>query len=120
MVRTPDTPPFNDMKRVFGSNDYDTAANNFGGDVTERVVAFHKPDLMHNNQDDYDYDCDEDDYEADEAVQEDEQVKFATLEASYPTHIQQESSTMCCGGGGDHSGRQLIQEEDEDEDLEYY
>ena len=49
MVRTPDTPPFNDMKRVFGSNDYDTAANNFGGDVTERVVAFHKPDLMHNN-----------------------------------------------------------------------
>lgn len=62
MVRTPDTPPFNDMKRVFGSNDFDAANNNnlmstggaitsnneveYGGDVTERVVAFRKPDSM--------------------------------------------------------------------------
>ena len=117
-MHTPDTPPFTGMKRVFGSTtdfeagnitpcDADTAANYECGDITARVVVFRKTK------------AEEEDEQAQMIAEEEEHAKFATLEASYPTHIQQESSTMCCGG--DQSGRQLIHEEEEEEDMiEYY
>ena len=60
--------------------------NECGGDVTERVVAFRKPTSTLGKDDD-DKETDEDDESESEMMEEEEHAKFATLEASYPTHI---------------------------------
>ena len=88
-MRTPDTPPFTGMKRVFGSTDFEAVSNritpgataNECGDadqaVTARVVAFRRPTSALGK-----------DKAEDEAEMEEEELgKFSTLDASYPTHI---------------------------------
>ena len=61
------------MKRVFCS----TEANNDCGDVTARVVVFRKPTST----------LDDEDQDTEAEMEEEDHAKFATLEASYPTHI---------------------------------
>ena len=64
--------------------------------MTARVVAFMRPSSGLEKE----YQVEDNEYSEEEG---EGMTKFKTLDASYPTHIQQESSTMT--GGGHQSGR---------------